>query len=348
MMQRTSLIPRRRDMRISIVINNFNYRRFVGKAIESALAQTHADVEVIVVDDGSTDGSIGEIERFASRVRLIEKKNGGQGSAYNVGYQHASGALVFFLDADDWLYPEAAARVAAAWRSGVSKLQFRLEMVDHEGRPLGRQVPRHLHDREALALLREFGAYGSPPGSGNAYATDFLDRVMPMDEAMWKTAADSVPILLAPAYGEVVSLPTALGAYRQHRPVDDGSLVSNNAPTGLWHEYDRISWTKRFVEECLSRLGQRPRVPQLMAPWEARLAALCVRFGGQTAGALARPPAAQLMGFALRSVWCWPRSGIRMKSVLSIWMVGVWLLPRPWAQRLAQLHRTSIGASSVP
>ena len=56
----------------------------------------------------STDGSIGEIERFASRVRLIEKKNGGQGSAYNVGYQHASGALVFTED-----YPH---RYPHCWR----------------------------------------------------------------------------------------------------------------------------------------------------------------------------------------------------------------------------------------
>jgi glycosyltransferase involved in cell wall biosynthesis len=331
-------------MRVSIVINNFNYRRFVGTAIESALAQTHPDVEVIVVDDGSTDGSVGEIERFGDRVRLIEKANGGQGSAYNAGYRHASGALVFFLDADDWLYPEAAERVAAAWRHGVSKVQFFLEMVDGDGRPLGRMVPRHLHDREALGLLREFGAYGSPPGSGNAYAADFLERVLPMDEAMWRTAADSVPILLAPAYGDVLSLPTALGAYRQHRAADDASLVSNNAPSGLWHEYERIDWTKRFVEENLSKLGKQPRIPQWMAPWEARIAALCVRFGGQPAEAPTRPQPAQLMGFALRSVWRWPLGGLRMKSLLSIWMIGVWLLPRPWAQRLGRMHRSSIGA----
>jgi glycosyltransferase involved in cell wall biosynthesis len=335
-------------MRISIVINNYNYRQFVGRAIESALAQTHDDLEVVVVDDGSTDDSLEVIRGFGNRIKLIDQRNGGQGSAYNAGYARATGAVVFFLDADDWLYPQAAARVAAAWREGVSKVQFPLELVDREGQSLGRCVPRSMHDREAMDLLRDFGAYGSPPGSGNAFGAGFLKQVMPMDEGIWRTAADSVPILLAPAYGEVVSLQTALGAYRQHRSAGDGSLLSNNAPSGLWHEFERIAWTKRYVEQSLSALGQRPRVPQFLAPWEARLAALCARFGGAAApGAAPRPSASRLMRFALHSVWQWPMSGVRFKSMLSIWMVGVWLLPLPLAQRLARMHRASVGAPVV-
>ena len=331
-------------MRISIVINNYNYRHFVGRAIESALAQTHDDVEVVVVDDGSTDDSLDVIRGFGSRIKVIEKRNGGQGSAYNAGYGLATGGALFFLDADDWLYPEAAARVAATWRDGVSKVQFPLELVDREGQSMGRRVPRSMHDREAMNLLKDFGAYGSPPGSGNAYGAEFLKHVMPMDEGIWRTAADSVPILLAPAYGEVLSLQTALGAYRQHRSADDGSLLSNNAPSGLWHEFERIAWTKRYVQESLSALGRQPRVPQFLAPWEARLATLCARFGGEAAPGASHPSASRLMRFALHSVWRWPMGGVRFKSMLSIWMVGVWLLPLPLAQRLARMHRASVGA----
>ncbi len=335
-------------MRVSIVIDNYNYAAFVAKAIESSLAQTHPDVEVIVVDDGSTDGSVDVIKRFADRIKLIVKPNGGQGSAYNEGFAQSSGEVVIFLDADDWLYPEAAAGIVAAWHSGVSKVQFPLLMVDREGRSLGRQVPHHMHDHEALALLREFGTYGSPPGSGNAYGASFLRQVLPMNEAQWRLAADSVPILLAPAYGELVTLPQAMGAYRLHRPADDGTLLMNNAPTGLWSEYQRADSTKRFVEESLSRINKQPRVPQLLAPWEARLAAICVRFGGkQAADGHSQPhPAGKLMRLALRSVWRWPKLGPGMKLMLSIWMMGVVLLPQPLALRLAQLHRTSTGAPS--
>lgn len=335
-------------MRVSIVIDNYNYAAFVAKAIESSLAQTHPDVEVIVVDDGSTDGSVDVIKRFADRIKLIVKPNGGQGSAYNEGFAQSSGDIVIFLDADDWLYPEAAARIVAAWHSGVSKVQFPLLMVDREGRSLGRQVPHHMHDRQALALLREFGTYGSPPGSGNAYGASFLRQVLPLNEPMWRLAADSVPILLAPAYGEVVTLREAQGAYRLHRPADDGSLLMNNAPTGLWSEYERADSTKRFVEEALSRIDKQPRIPQLLAPWEARLAAICVRFGGtQAAGKDGSPqPASKLMRLALQSVWRWPMIGLGMKLILSGWMMGVVMLPRPLALRLAQLHRSSTGAPS--
>ena len=331
-------------MRISIVICNYNYRQFVGRAIDSALDQTHANVEVIVVDDGSTDASLQVIRAYGNRITCIEKTNGGQGSAYNAGFEHCSGDAVLFLDADDWLYPQAAQRVAAAWMPGTSKVQFTLDLVDAAGAPMGRSVPRTMHDREAMELLRDFGAYGSPPASGNVFAATFLRQVLPMDAGTWRTAADSVPILLAPAFGDIVSLHAPLGAYRQHRRADDGSLLSNNAPSGLWHEFERIEWTKRYVERNLQALGRAPRVPQMLAPWEARLAALCARFGGTTQDRRQRPPAPHLMWFALTSVWRWPMSGVRLKSALSLWMFGVWLLPRPWAHRLARLHRASVGA----
>jgi hypothetical protein len=332
-------------MRVSIVIDNYNYAGFVTQAIDSALAQTHADVEVIVVDDGSTDASVEVINGYSDRVKVIAKPNAGQGSAYNVGFAASTGGVVIFLDADDWLYPEAAARIVAAWHGGVSKVQFPLLMVDRDGNSLGRQVPHHMHDRDALALVREFGTYGSPPGSGNAYSATFLSQVLPMDEPQWRLAADSVPILLAPAYGKVVTLDAALGAYRLHRPVDDGSLLMNNAPTGLWSEYARADSTKRFVEQSLARLNKQPRMPQLLAPWEARLAAICVRFGGEQAETPQQP--SKLARLALHSVWRWPMIGIGMKLALSVWMMGVMLLPRPLALRLAQMHRRSAGAPSA-
>ena len=78
---------RQRDLRplVSIVIDNFNYARFVGAAIDSALAQSYAPVEVVVVDDGSTDHSREVISSYADRVSAIFKPNGGHASAFNAG-----------------------------------------------------------------------------------------------------------------------------------------------------------------------------------------------------------------------------------------------------------------------
>jgi len=88
--------------RVSIVIINYNYGRFVRAAIESALAQTQK-TEVIVVDDGSTDESAIVIEPYADRVAVVSKENGGHTSAVNAGYEASSGEVVIFLDADDYL-----------------------------------------------------------------------------------------------------------------------------------------------------------------------------------------------------------------------------------------------------
>lgn len=329
-------------MRVSIVINNYNYDEFVGRAVESALQQTHADVEVVVIDDGSQDNSVATLGAYAGMTKLVCKTNGGQGSAYNIGFAHSTGDVVVFLDADDWLYPQAAAEVLAIWKMGVTKVQFRLGLVDRAGEPLGRYVPRSMHDRNALELVRSFGAYGSPPGSGNAFSAEFLRQVLPMDEKQWRTAADTVPILLAPMYGEVISLPKTLGAYRIHRRTSDDTLLFNNAPEGLWQEYARIESSKRFVERALAQRALSLGKPVLLAPWECRIAALCVRFGGEAPQGLARSKR-ELAWLALHSLWRWPLWGLARKLILSAWIVLVLGLPRWAAQRVAHKHRSSIG-----
>ncbi len=64
--------------RVSIVVLNYNYATYLPLAVDSALAQSHPDVEVVVVDDGSTDGSAAVLDRYADRVRVVRKANGGQ------------------------------------------------------------------------------------------------------------------------------------------------------------------------------------------------------------------------------------------------------------------------------
>src|SRR5690242_16227633 len=101
-------------MLVSIIIDNYNYGRYLAAAIDSALSQTHQPLEVIVVDDGSTDDSRAVLDRYAGRVIAITQANAGQASALNAGFARSHGEAVIFLDADDVLLPEQAARVAAA------------------------------------------------------------------------------------------------------------------------------------------------------------------------------------------------------------------------------------------
>jgi glycosyltransferase involved in cell wall biosynthesis len=95
------------DRIVDIVIDNCNYGRFLGAAIDSAIAQTHPS-RVIVVDDGSTDDSQEVIRSYGNRLVAVVKENGGQASAFNAGLRQSSGDIVLLLDADDVLAPRAA------------------------------------------------------------------------------------------------------------------------------------------------------------------------------------------------------------------------------------------------
>src|SRR2546423_15707744 len=87
---------------VTIIISSYNYGRYLRKAIDSALKQTHAHTEVIVVDDGSTDDSRVVIASYGDQIVPVLKENGGQASALNVGFSASQGDVIIFLDSDDF------------------------------------------------------------------------------------------------------------------------------------------------------------------------------------------------------------------------------------------------------
>lgn len=91
---------------VSIVIPCYNAERWVSRAIESALGQTYTNTEVIVVDDGSTDGSLNLIKEFNREINWISTSNRGPCAARNIGLKAARGEWIQFLDADDLLHPD--------------------------------------------------------------------------------------------------------------------------------------------------------------------------------------------------------------------------------------------------
>ena len=95
---------------VSCVIPVLNGERFLAEAIESVLGQTYASVEVVVADDGSTDGTAGVVARFRDRVRLVTQANAGHAAARNLGLAQVRGELIGFLDADDLWHPRKLAR----------------------------------------------------------------------------------------------------------------------------------------------------------------------------------------------------------------------------------------------
>lgn len=92
---------------VTALIDTYNHERFIEQAITSVFDQGFpaSEMEILVVDDGSTDRTPDIVREFEPRVRLIRKSNGGQASVFNVGIAQARGQIVAFLDADDWWAP---------------------------------------------------------------------------------------------------------------------------------------------------------------------------------------------------------------------------------------------------
>ena len=169
--------------RLSVVIANHNYAEYVGLAIESALALKWPDTEVVVVDDGSTDGSPQLIQSYGDRVKVLLTENASQRVAANRGFALSSGDVVIFLDSDDVLPPDLPTRLADLMTETVSKVQFQMQRIDAGGTAIGPPFPRY-HPVPSPAQIRRWTsrttAYPTPPGSGNAYARWFLARIFPL------------------------------------------------------------------------------------------------------------------------------------------------------------------------
>jgi glycosyltransferase involved in cell wall biosynthesis len=208
---------------IDIVIDNHNYGVFVTQAIDSACGQGHPDVHVVVVDDGSTDDSRERLSAYEGAVDIVLKENGGQASAFNAGVARCRGDIVMFLDADDVLRPDAAARVAAAFSADprVVRVQFRMDVIDAEGRPTGatkppRYLPMPSGDLTQAVLAFPFDLVWLPV-SGNAFRLDALRRIFPIPEHEYpRCGADWYLVHLTSLLGSVVSLEGVGASYRVH------------------------------------------------------------------------------------------------------------------------------------
>ena len=112
---------------VSVIVPVYNAEAFLNTGVESVLAQTYPDLELILVDDGSTDGSGALCDGYATqdpRVRVIHKENGGASSARNTGLRAATGDFIYFLDSDDRIVPTLLEKLCASAEENHAELVF--------------------------------------------------------------------------------------------------------------------------------------------------------------------------------------------------------------------------------
>lgn len=201
---------------VSIIINNYNYGRFLGEAIDSALKQTYPDTEVIVVDDGSTDNSREIIDTYKESIIPVLKDNGGQASAFNAGFAATKGDIICFLDSDDIFLPEKAEKIVNVFRDfpDIGWCFHRQKVMDvNTGALLKRQetawnayatvkgenqiqslAPEKNSSRKCdfrADFRRGKVSFNAPATSGTCFTRSLMQQIFPLPEyEALKTAAD--------------------------------------------------------------------------------------------------------------------------------------------------------------
>jgi glycosyltransferase involved in cell wall biosynthesis len=238
--------------KLAVIISCYNYESFVERAIQSVLNQAREDCEVVVVDDGSTDGSWDVICRCGVTAFRIE--NSGQRLACLFGLDRTRAPFVLFLDADDALKPGALGVIIDRLDAGVAKLQFPLTRIDANDDVISAAFPplEAFRSRDSLArqVLRS-GAYRSPPTSGNVFRRDLSELLR---EADYDTPVDGVILFAAPFFGDVVSISEELGCYRIHGRNDSGLGRTPDAGS-LERDINRFVARMEHLQRILRRLA---------------------------------------------------------------------------------------------
>jgi glycosyltransferase involved in cell wall biosynthesis len=164
------------------LIVNYNYGRFIAAAIESALSQTYSSIEVIVVDDGSTDNSREVIAGYDGRVRAIYKQNGGQPSATNAAFAASAGDIICLLDSDDYFLPDKVSKIVVCYQQHQEALYVfhALQRIDINGADIGIKEPMD----GSRWLARKVKGFVPPSTTGLTFRRSAWNMLKPMPEEL--------------------------------------------------------------------------------------------------------------------------------------------------------------------
>jgi glycosyltransferase involved in cell wall biosynthesis len=250
---------------VSIVINNYNYGRFLREAIESALNQTYARTETIVVDDGSTDNSREIIAGYGDHILAVLKENGGQNSAFEAGFAASSGSIICFLDSDDIFLPTKVGRIVEALEHhpNVGSCFHALNATDEAGTqiPLPDMVLKGEQDFRCGIRNGNMPLINTA-SSGLCFRRSLLERILPVPEPI-SLNSDLYIKWTAVALSPTVYLNERLALQRIH---------SHN-----WYTFTTNNMQKKRKiarESIVSSCWMRERFPEILGRWSDKIFAV--------------------------------------------------------------------------
>ena len=257
-LQRPLLLePLTRDPLVSVLVANFNYERYIALALESVLAQTYSNFEVIVCDDGSEDRSpqvISEFVRRDPRIKLFTQPNGGVASALNRAFEESSGEIVCLLDADDVFLPTKLLQVVSAFKPGRwGVVVHPLLVVDGDGREVQRK-PAFSNFEEGWIgdrVAARGGRWSYMEASAVCLRRSVADLAFPIPEDSFRTWADAYLCVVGALLSPVGFVDEILAHYRIH-----GANVSGFDALDVDHGAKAMDGYRRLAGGAGDRLRQ--------------------------------------------------------------------------------------------
>ncbi|HEY2460734.1 MAG TPA: glycosyltransferase family A protein [Candidatus Acidoferrum sp.] len=270
---------------ISILVDTYNHERYIEQTLTSVVEQglPAAEMEVVVVDDGSTDRTPEIVAKFAPRVRVVRKKNGGQASAFNAGFAECKGELVAILDGDDWFEKGKIAAVLEALEhnhevAAVSHAYYEFFEETKELKVCGPAQRTELNLGTPEAARAALDCWHFLPMGALTVRRKLLERIMPIPEALIFSADN--PIQVAAMAMRVLVLETPLSYYRRHP--DNLYAIDGADGRKVRRKCEMVDLSYSLIAPMLERLGVRKEcVSALLDPNWVEVNRFCLRtFGG--------------------------------------------------------------------
>lgn len=251
-------------MLVSVLINNYNYAKYLAYCISSVLKQTYKNIEIIVYDDGSADNSVEVLNQYAGKIKIIARPNFGKYASYNQGnaiyeaFKYSTGEIICLLDSDDAFLPEKVEQIVKQFeiKPGVVMVQHKMYHIDHANKRTGAITKNILYNLDILKAIYSLQRVEEffLPTSCLSFRRPYLEKVLPVNYSKYPLLWSDVRLSRAALfYGSIVTIPTPLGEYRRHSNNDSKKLKDK--------QFHKNFYTQQYA--YFNELAQQHNLPVL-------------------------------------------------------------------------------------
>lgn len=250
-------------MKVSVLINNYNYAPYLAACIDSVLKQSYANIEIIIYDDGSSDNSLDIIKKYGDCLTLIGKPNYGKYPSFNQGnaiyeaFKVSTGEIICLLDSDDCFVASKVEKIVTVFKNQpeISMVQHRMQEIDLDGNPNGNFKKKGIiiteNPLEMMYKTKRIDQYFMQT-SALSFRRDFLEKHLPFDETnfeyVWPDVRLTRTVLFSSKFKTMIE---PLSQYRVHPDNDSKKLSDKN------YYYTFLKQQQDFINQLASKSGKK-------------------------------------------------------------------------------------------